>query len=515
MHTRRSLLQSAALGTGAAALASCERSISGLTQALGQNVPEKLEPPATATIDPDFHLLARAAFGPWPGDLAKVKAMGRKAWIEQQLDPESISDQLCDLRARRFESVFLSAGNAYEFRKPVLRDELTRYSLLRAIYSQRQLYEVMVEFWTDHLNIDLEKGDCIYLKPSDDREVIRRHALGNFHELIRASATSPAMLVYLDGKSNKVRKGTADKPNENYARELMELHTLGVHGGYTQTDVREAARCLSGWTYNFKRIALHRDSSYFLPEWHDNGEKTVLGHTFAPGGGEQDLDRLVKVVCSHPSTARFIAHKLCVRFVGYTPPASIVDAVAAEFTRTGGDIKSMLRLLLNSEEFAASSGDLLKRPFRFMVSALRALGADTHVHDADPLRHHTGPLTEYLARMGHGLFQYPTPDGYPMEETPWMGTLLWRWNFGLSLAGGKMAGVSLPMADLEKALGTEGSRDAVAARWWGHLVGRKPTADELQALADATQAHASKGDARTARAELLGLMLAAPAFQRC
>ena len=515
MQTRRTLIKSAALGTGAAALSSCERTISELTKALGQTVQDKLALPEGSEIDPEFHLLSRAAFGPWPGDLARVKEMGRMAWIEEQLEPDQINDTLCDLRARRFESLEFSGGDAYDFKKPVLRDELTRHALLRAIYSRRQLFEVMVEFWTDHLNIDLEKGDCIYLKPSDDRDVIRRHALGNFHDLIRASATSPAMLVYLDGKSNKVRKGTDDKPNENYARELMELHTLGVHGGYSQTDVREAARCLSGWTYDIKRkFALHRGDSYFRPEWHDNGAKTVLGHSLPAGGGEQDLDRLVKIVCSHPSTAKFVAKKLCVRFVCHSPPQPLVERVAAEFTRTGGDIKAMLRMVLNSGEFMAARGQLLKRPFRFMVAALRAMAADTHVH-GNPLRHDTGPLVEYLARMGHGLFQYPTPDGYSDEETPWMGTLMWRWNFALALANQSLNGVGVPMAGLEKAIGMQGDRDAVASRWWSHLMGRLPKTEELQALTAATQEHAGKGSPKTAKAELIGVMLASPAFQRC
>ncbi|MDB6075972.1 MAG: hypothetical protein JWO89_3612 [Verrucomicrobiaceae bacterium] len=515
MQTRRTLIKTAALGTGAVALSSCERSISVITQAFGQSVPEHLAVAQSTQIDPEFHLLSRAAFGPWPGDLERAKEMGRQAWIEEQLEPTLINDELCDLRARRFESLFFSAGDAYEFKKPVLRDELTRHSLLRAIYSRRQLFEVMVEFWTDHLNIDLEKGDCIYLKPSDDRDVIRKHALGNFHDLIRASASSPAMLVYLDGKSNKVRKGTQDKPNENYARELMELHTLGVHGGYTQTDVREAARCLSGWTFDMKRkFALRRGDSFFKADWHDDGAKTVLGQTIAAGGGGKDLDRLVEIVCWHPSTAKFVAYKLCVRFISQSPTPSIMDRVAAEFTRTGGDIKSVLRVILNSEEFMASRGELLKRPFRFMVAALRAMAADTHVHGS-PFRHGAGQLTEYLARMGHGLFQYPTPDGYPDHEAPWMGTLMWRWNFAMALADGKLGGVQVPMTELEKAVGQKGSRDEVASRWWAHLTGRLPTAEELSVLAEATDQHATKGDAKTARAELLGVMLASPACQRC
>ena len=373
----------------------------------------------------------------------------------------------------------------------MLRDEITRHSLLRAIYSRRQLYEVMVEFWTDHLNIDLEKGDCIYLKPSDDRDVIRKHALGNFYELIRASATSPAMLVYLDGKSNKVRRHTEDKPNENYARELMELHTMGVHGGYTQHDVSEAARCLSGWTFDRNRFfAMNQSESFFKPDWHDDEIKHVLGTVIPPGGGEKDLDQLVKAVCSHPSTARFIATKLCKRFINMEPPASAVDAVAAEFTRTHGEITCVLRALFNTQEFASSQGQLLKRPFKFMVSAMRALAADTQAEKS---------VLEPLQRMGHGLFQYPTPDGYPDEELPWMGTLMWRWNFGLGLATGKQNGVRVELWRLAKSLGVKNDPSA----WFAYLVGRAPKPEELAALKNVDEA------------QLVGLILASPAYQRC
>lgn len=534
MHTRRSLLQFATLGAATGFLTGCERTISELTKAFGQGIPDTLTLPQGTEIDPDFHLLSRAAFGPWPGDLTVVKKMGRKQWIEEQLNPDSINDELCELRARRFESLYFQPGDAYEFKKPVLRNELTRHAMLKAIYSRRQLFEVMVEFWTDHLNIDLEKGDCIYFKPTDDREVIRKHALGNFHDLIRASATSPAMLVYLDGRSNRVTK---DKPvpNENYAREIMELHTLGVHGGYTQTDIREAARCLSGWTVNLLKDksggakrgpkgilqrfnAPARGVSFFNAEFHDDGEKKVLGQTIPAGGGEGDLDALVRILCRHPNTARFIAQKLCVRFVSYNPPPALVDRVAAEFTRTGGDIKAMLRLILNSDEFLASRGTLTKRPFRFIVSSLRALAADTHVQTR---RNNHGPLLEYLGRMGQGLFQYPTPDGYPDEEAPWMGTLLWRWNFAMDLASGKMSGdVTVPLEDLQRALGNKlGRTDAESQRqrWFTHLTGRLPKADELQTLAEVTASNQTN-KARTDRLELeesLGVMLACPAFQKC
>ena len=484
--SRRHFLAASALG-----LTACDRLVPLVNRELfDEGIPAKIPPPpAGAEIDPEFHLLSRASFGPWPGDVWRVKKMGRDAWLEEQLHPERVRDTACDLRAERFESLYFAAGDAYEWRKPVLRDEITRHTLLRAVYSRRQLFEVMVEFWTDHLNIDLEKGDCIHLKPSDDRDVIRRHALGNFYDLIRASALSPAMLVYLDGRSNKVRRNSDDKPNENYARELMELHTLGVRGGYTQRDVLEAARCLSGWTFDRGRfLALNQGESFFRPDWHDNGEKRVLGQVIPAGGGPKDVERLVDIVCSHPSTAKYIASKLCKRFISMEPPAGAVDKVAAEFTRTHGDIRCMLRVLFGTPEFAESRGRLLKRPFKFMVSALRALAADAHADKN---------LLEPLQRMGHGLFQHPTPDGYPDEELPWMGTLMWRWNFAVALAAGKQNGVRINLYDLRRQLHLSPSG------WFPHLVGRAPTEAEQKSLKSQDEAG------------LVGLILASPAFQRC
>src|SRR6266540_2308765 len=301
--TRREWMKVAVVAGGALsaspALVGCERVISRVTKEFGQTIPERVSVAGGSEIDPSFHLLSRASYGVWPGDLDRVRAMTAEAWIEEQLAPEKIDDALCDLRARRFETLHHEPGTCYEYKKSVLREEITRHTLLRAVYSRRQLFEVMVEFWTDHLNINLEKGDSIYLKPSDDRLVIHAHALGKFRDLIRASALSPAMLVYLDGKENR-KAGPEDIPNENYARELLELHTLGVNGGYTQADVYEVARCLTGWRL---RTKWRKGTVYFEPAWHDDGEKTVLGYRIPAGGGERDLDRVVEIVCDHPSTA--------------------------------------------------------------------------------------------------------------------------------------------------------------------------------------------------------------------
>lgn len=485
MTTRRDMLALAAAGGALATLGGCEKIISTATERLGQSVPDSLDPPSSPQVDAAHHLLSRAAYGPWPGDLQEVRSIGHAQWIERQLDPDSIDDSLCDLRARRFEELEQGPGECYEYDKPVLRQEMARQTLLRALYSKRQLFEVMVAFWTDHLNINIEKGDCIYLKPTDDREVIRKHALGNFRDLIRASVTSAAMLVYLDGNQS-----APPKPNENHARELMELHTLGVHGGYSQRDVAEAARALTGWRI---RKRFRHGTVYFDPDLHDNGDKRLLGHVIPGGLGEQDVDRVVSIVCSHPSTARRIATKLVRRFVCDDPPASLVDRVAQAFATTGGDIKSMLRTILNSDEFKASAGMKFKPPFRFIASALRAVGADTHAH---------APLIDYLVRMGQGVFEYPTPNGYPDEPSPWLGTLLWRWNFAFALAGGQVPSVETPFDRLLHALAAGGQ--CSAGTLFCHLTGRSPRADEQYALKSANLSEPR---------EQIALLMASPQFQ--
>jgi uncharacterized protein (DUF1800 family) len=493
--SRRTIVKAIALAGAAAPIAGCEGIISRVTRSLGDGIPDTLGVADGSTIDPIFHLLNRMGYGPWPGDLDRVRSMGADAWLDEQLDPDRIDDTACDLRARRFETIHLEPGMCYEFKKPVLRDELVRHTLLRAVYSRRQLFEVMVNFWTDHLNISIDKGDCIYLKASDDRTVVRAHALGQFRNLIRASATSPAMLVYLDGKENR-RATATDVPNENYARELLELHTLGVDGGYTQRDVREVARCLTGWRL---RTEWRKGTVYFDESLHDDGEKVVLGEIIPAGGGADDLERAVDLACNHPSTARHIARKLARRFVSDDPPAAIVDRATSAFSSTGGDIAATVRAILASDEFAAARGAKVKRPFEFVVSALRAVGADTHGHQA---------LTDYLDRMGQAPFQHPTPEGYADEANPWLATLLWRWNFAFSLASGQIPEVNVPITDLTRALG---SCEPEPARIFEHCVGRAPSADEAAAIAAFVRTNASSA---SQTAQHVALVLASPAFQR-
>lgn len=486
--SRRALLRAGAAG-GLLALGGCERVLSLATRALGHAPPPSVAETAAAEVDPAFHLLSRAAWGPWPGDVDRVRALGVEGWVEEQLDPASIDDLACDLRARRFDTLHEPADALWNHEERVVIEELQRATLLRAIYSRRQLLEVMVGLWTDHLNIDVSKGACARLKTVDDREVVRPHALGRFRDLLRASALSPAMLVYLDGTENR-RRSPDERPNENYARELLELHALGVDGGYRQEDVMEAARCLTGWRV---RRRWRRGHVEFDRAAHDDGEKVVLGVKIPAGGGEGDLERLLDAVAGHPSTARHVARRLCRRFVCDAPPEALVAEVAAEFAATKGDLRACVRKVLLSEAFAAARGAKVKRPMRFVVSALRALAADTHA---------PRPLLDVLERLGQPPFRYPTPDGYPEEAAPWMGTLPWRWTFAMALARGEAPGVGVDHAALADMLGGSPSLERVGA----YLLGRALTAEERRALEPAWAEDRRLG---------LGLLLASPAFQRC
>jgi uncharacterized protein (DUF1800 family) len=459
--------------------------------------------PPQPTIGPINHALNRCGFGARPGDYERINKLeanadaAAAAYLEQQLAPEKLDDERAELAARRFETLAEPLGELFEYQQDLLQDELRRATLARAVFSERQLYEVMVEFWSDHFNIDPSKGDCKWLKVADDRDVIRKHALGKFPEMLRASALSPAMLWYLDGRVNR-RERAGDKPNENYARELLELHTLGVHGGYTQQDVMEVARCLSGWTVRSKdqQPYFQIGKVEFHSELHDFGAKEVLGERLAaaPAGlknaelmrrGQQELEQVLQLVTRHPATAQHIATKLCRRFIADDPPANAVSAVAEVFARTTGDVREALRALFATEEFRRERGTKFKRPLQFVVSALRAIEAQT---DAGL------EVVDYLVRMGQVPFGYPTPDGYPEQAEPWLGTLLWRWNFAVALSRNRIKGTRVDVAALTR---NAGGDDALMA----HLLGRSPTAEEAQAYHDS--------------GEGLALLLASPAFQRC
>lgn len=493
-----------------------------------ENLEGPFSPPATKLIDPVSHVLNRTSFGLRPGDHARVTRLGTtleesaQAYLDEQLQPERIDDAEAEKAIRRLETLRLPLGELFEFREHVLLRELVHGTILRAVYSRRQLYEVMVQFWTDHFNIDPSKGDCKWLKVWDDREVIRRCALGfsgiesasnianlfgrffperaakpvgswKFPDMVRASALSPAMLWYLDGRENRKREAS-EKPNENYARELLELHTLGVHGGYTQKDVMEVARCLTGWTVRAGRrgpFQFHAGHVEFKKHLHDDGWKEVLGHRIPPGLGPKDLDRVLEIVSLHPSTAHYIAAKLCRRFISDEPSASAIESTTAAFLKSEGDIRETLRAVFRTDDFKRSAGLKFKRPFHFVASALRATGAKVA---ASPRYKNDGPLLIYLLRMGHAPFHYPTPDGYPEETNPWLGTLLWRWNFAQALSENRIGGVNIDVQSLSGKLG-EGEQ------FIAHFLGRLPAPLEMECF------HESGAG--------LALCLASPSFQRC
>jgi uncharacterized protein (DUF1800 family) len=333
--------------------------------------------------------------------------------------------------------------------------ELQQAKLLRAVFSEKQLQEVMVDFWLNHFNVFAGKDNARFLLTSYERDVLRPHALGKFKDLLVATAQSPAMLYYLDNFMSQVElpapppKMDADgnpippprRPglNENYGRELMELHTLGVDGGYTQKDVIEVARCFTGWTLS----QAPNWSFGFRPRIHDKGEKVVLGKRIAPGGGIEDGLRVLDLLAKHPSTARFISHKLCQRFVADEPPQSLVDRVADVFTRTDGDIREVVRAILTSPEFYSPRyyQNKVKSPLELAASALRATGAATDGAQ---------PIAQAVARMGEPLYLYQPPTGYSEDSSRWLSnaTLLERMNFAVALVTNRINGTRVDAARL-------------------------------------------------------------------
>jgi len=343
--------------------------------------------------------------------------------------------------------------------------ELQRAKLLRAVYSEQQLFEVMVDFWENHFSIFANKDDDRYLLTAFDRETIRPFAMGRFRDLLGATAHSPAMLFYLDNWRSSVPRpypAKGEKPagvdggfNENYARELLELHTLGVDGGYTQKDVQEVARCLSGWT-----IQKPNEQGLFLyrPGLHDDGAKVVLGRKILPGGGIADGERVLDLLATHPSTARFIATKLARRFISDDPPSSVIDRAAAVFLKTDGSIRETVRAIVTSPEFFSPNAYRAKvrTPLEYVAAAMRALNAET---DGDR------PVLDAIARMGQPLFGRITPDGYPDRADIWLssGTMVARFNFANALATNRLKGTKVNVDALLTGI-DQTDRQAVAER---------------------------------------------------
>jgi uncharacterized protein (DUF1800 family) len=488
---RRRFLQLAGLVAASATLQACApayRRIAGVPQPVSE------WPSDDGAI---FAALNRMTFGPRVEERLRAAEIGLPAWIEAQLAPQTIDDGGTDFLLSGFRTLKMRANELHDWSDKLFDDvdltsvpnELRRATLLRQLYSRRQLYEVMVEFWNDHFNISTAKGDCFYLKTVDDREVIRPHALGRFHDLLWASAHSPAMLVYLD-------QHVSDKthPNENYAREVMELHTLGVDGGYSPTDVMELARCFTGWT-----VKEHwwRGDFMFNPDTHDDGAKMVLGMTINPDG-QAEAERVLETLAIHPSTARFVAQKLAYRFLGPDASPEVIARATEAFIRTKGEIKTVLHVILLDGVAAGNLQPKFKRPVNFITSALRQLNAETDSGQ---------PLHETLSRMGQAHFTWPTPDGFPDRTEVWQGNLMPRWKFALALAQNKISGTEINFDALLAASGAT-TPQAMADRLAALLLGAPlPTRERDVLLAALHDAGDDLPNVLTAG------LIASPAFQ--
>lgn len=524
-----------------------------------------------------IHVLNRLGFGPGPGDIERVRKMGITRYIESQLGPAAAGDERLTARLSGLDVTKMSTSEIFArypnpgallqmleggrggaampremgdetdpdaerrarrqklasvYRENGLRPanrimyEVETSRILRAVYSERQLEEVMVDFWANHFNVFSGKAATRWYIPSYERDVIRKHALGNFRDLVEGTAKHPAMLFYLDNFQSVAEGGAgADLPprirramqngrldprvrarlrergisdeqieqrlrqasggnrrgiNENYARELMELHTLGVDGGYTQNDIREVARAFTGWTIfdarGYRRAAAavngredrrtirqarqfgidpdtESGSFIFAERLHDKGPKTVLGQKVNEGG-IKDGEKVIDILVSHPSTSRHIAKKLAIKFVSDNPGEDLVEHVAAEFRRSKGDIRSTLRALFSHSEFFSPDNyrAKIKTPFELLVSSLRALGAETSG---------SRQLPALLRRMGEPLYGYQAPTGYPDTAEDWVntGALLERMNFAVAAASGVIPGVRVDLSAFEGP-----DRDAILGR---------------------------------------------------
>jgi len=520
-------------------------------------VPGAAIPAPLARTDDDariIHALNRLGYGPRPGDVERVRGLGLDNWIDQQLHPERIPDREVASRLAGLKTVHLPSSellkrydlpreakvegkrklaemgeNASEKgvrkarREFVAKyrgemdgtprqvvEELQAAKLVRAVHSERQLDEVLADFWMNHFNVFAQKGPDRFLIGEYERDVIRPRAWGKFEDLLKATAESPAMLFYLDnwlsadpkamdkamaagnrrggfagGRDRRggafgrparrmpeqepeaMRPGANGAPpqgpgrrrglNENYAREIMELHTLGVDGGYTQKDVTEVARCFTGWT--IKGLRQESPEFTFESRLHDSGDKVVLGQSIE-GGGKDDGDKVIHLLATHPKTARFISYKLARRFVADEPHPALVDRAAATFRKTDGDIRAVVTTIVRSVEFFAPPfrAAKVKTPLEFVVSAVRAGGGN--VEDARDIARRVG-------EMGMPLYLQQPPTGYKDTADAWVSTsgLLARLNFALDLTAGKIRGATLDMAGLAQGAGdAETLASALATR---------------------------------------------------
>jgi len=584
------------------------------------------ETPSSVLADRDeiVHVLNRVTFGPRPGDVEAVQKMGLRNYIERQLHPETIDDsaveqqvagfELLQMSPQRLSQLFqeerknalkkqklLAANNqaqagagdnanpnqagqpplqltpegkmakmvdqANQYRSVAAIGQLEQAKLVRSVDSERQLQEVLVDFWGNHFNIDMKKGPDRVYKIVDDRDVIRPRIWGGFRDLLEASAKSPAMLFYLDNATNTVAHTVTEKDqmmaerlrdqmmqngngapappvpavgekkggiNENYAREIMELHTLGVDGGYTQQDVQEVARCFTGWS-----IDRQTGEFAFHPKQHDNGAKVVLGHEIPAGGGIQDGETVLDILCAHPACAHHIALELCQRFVSDDPPAALVDRIAGVFRQTGGNLRRVTEAILTSPEFLSPSNynNKIKSPLEFAVSAVRASGSSIIPQQPPPFdklvpameggavlgrgaaadrisKRPRQSLNWHIYELGEPLFACTPPTGYKEVSKFWVspGALIERLNFALALTQQQVSDIRfspqniLDGTDLDKP-------EAVLNQCVAVLLQNNITPATRKVLEQT--ALPAPGDSQTVNpSKLIALIIGSPEFQR-
>lgn len=514
--------------------------------------------PSQQQIDKASHLLKRATFGPRPEEIIQLAEKGEGAlrlWVEEQLKPNTISDTEVDKKLQRFKSLSMNNQQlATTFLKPKKNQpakknkegtqnppkqilmELIAQKFIRSVESKRQLQEVLVDFWFNHFNVDFRKGQTKWLITSYERDVIRPHVFGKFSDLLMATARSPAMLFYLDnaqsvksgfasskGKKNtkSIRRGI----NENYARELMELHTLGVNGGYTQKDVAEVARILTGWTIDRKDEAL---KFVFKPSMHDQGSKEVMNIHFPAKGGEAEGIQLLQMLAKHPSTARNIAFKLAQRFISDDPPKSIVDKLSKIFTTTDGDLSALYRELFISSEFWSSrfANAKIKKPFHWEVSMIRAVGGKIEIDGDQDIHQLDAPIEQ----MGEAIYRCQPPTGFKDSAQFWVnaGALVTRMNFALRLSRHRVNAVTFSSnyfrSSIQKA-GLMGKNDESIKYLDRMIMGSALKESTIQKISTELNADPLvQEEAEVTRSEkmrnsinmkkILGLVLGSPEFQR-
>ena len=574
------------------------------------------------------HFLNRITFGPRPGDIERVQQMGWEHYLDEQLHPERVSDQLAEQKLADIPSIHMTSAQIADYSAPpqlvqqltqeylaqqkknkkdageanenmtqgqkpgqgaaddpeVRRQiqqklkeqgfkppqaaimELQQSKIIRAVYSERQLQEVMTDFWFNHFNIFAGKGADRVLLTAYERDTIRPHVFGKFEDLLRATAKDPAMLFYLDNwmsaspnaklpeirnlddlrrmrqqgqlgnnrrqiqqirqqmqqrqqqagnaqQNPRPNNPNAQRPprglNENYAREIMELHTLGVDGGYTQKDVQEVARCFTGWTIRQPRQG---GDFYYAQFMHDDGEKVVLGTKIPAGGGMKDGEAVIKLLAHHPSTAKFISTKLLRKFVSDNPSPALIDRTAKVFLKSDGDIREVLRSIFTSPEFwsAENYRAKIKTPFEMTVSAVRALGADTN---GGPAFH------RWMAQMGEPLFQAQPPTGYADTAEIWVntGALLQRMNFALDLSANRIPNTRVKLDSLTN--GLDSSQPSRVAEHFIKLLLNGEVSPQTRAtldksLSDPQIAKMNERGTNTDIAKVVGLILGSPEFQR-